>query len=149
MPVTKNTRKNGKQVKYTPPKKPSQREVFIAEAKQIRVACLGLIANCAQISQIVKAAHANPEVVLDEEKVGALSTTLAKDLSTLKGELDTIDTRSNAAIDAITDKTDDIEVMNITIQVANDYQNWQDRLSQVAGPVMEQITELCLPKEIL
>ena len=143
MPESNNKRKNGKVPVKQVAKKASKRDTFIAEAKDIRAACLGLIGNSAQIKELIIAAKSNPEVKLDEVAVGALANTLARDLNALKIELDNIDKQCMSEIDAIDKKTSDIEVMNITISVGSRYQQWQDRFINLTAPTMEQITELC------
>jgi hypothetical protein len=143
MPVSNDKRKNGKVVPYQAPPEKSKRDQFIAEANAIKIACLGLITNCANVSGIIKAASACDELKLDEPRVGKLANSLGNDLKTLKGELDSIDSACNSRLSVITAKTDDIDVMNITVQIGTEYQNWQDRFIQITSPVMEEITELC------
>lgn len=143
MPVSKNTRKNGKVVPYKVPVEPSKRDQFIAEAKNIKAGCLGLIANCANVGQIIQAAKASPDIKLDEPRVGKLAMSLADDLKTLQAELNVIDVDSDKTLSVVTNSTDEIEVMNLTIQIGTAYQNWQERFLQITGPTMEEIVDLC------
>ena len=53
MPESNNKRKNGKVPVKQVAKKASKRDTFIAEAKDIRAACLGLIGNSAQIKELI------------------------------------------------------------------------------------------------
>ena len=143
MPESKNRRSNGKQVNGRAPVQPSKRDTFIKEAQGIKQNCLDLIASSANIKELIKAAHENPEVKIDEQVVGTLANTLANDLRALQIELNNIDKDCTAELNSITKKTDDIEVMNITVSVGSRYQQWQDRFVNVTGPTLEQLTELC------
>jgi len=143
MPESSNRRKNGKVVAGRAPVQPSKRDTFIKEANDVKMTCIGLIRSTANVKELIKAAHESPEVTLDEEAVGKLANTLARDLNALQIELNNIDKECTAEINGITKKTDDIDVMNITVNVASRYQQWQDRFVNVTGPTLEQITELC------
>ena len=143
MPESNNKIKNGKKATQGIAPGVSRRDQFLNEAAGIRAACLQLIASSANISVLIKAAKDNPDVQLDEAKVGALANTLANDLKVLKIELDNLVASCDANIREITHTTDELTVMDITVKVGQRYQNWQDRFINLTAPTLEEITELC------
>lgn len=144
MPESNNKRKNGKIPTNKVPQGESKRDQFLREANDIRTACLQLIGSASSgMSSLIKAAHADTTIKLDESKVGALADRLANDLSALKIELDNIVAQSDTEIKTLTHNTDEIQVMNVTVEVAQRYNTWQDRFVNLTGPTMEEITELC------
>lgn len=120
----------------------STRDTFIAEAEDIKAVSLGLLGASANISNMIKQAVA-AGVKMDMAKLDSAANTLANDLQTFRIELETIDERTMKAINSITHSTDDMDVMGITIAIANDYQNWQDRFGSITGPNLELITSIC------
>lgn len=120
----------------------SKRDTFIDEAKEIKAVSLGLLSASANVSHLIKEAI-GAGVKMDMDKLNAAANTLANDLSSFRTELATIDERTMTTLNTITHTTDDIEVMSITIAIANDYQNWQDRFGSITGPNLELITEMC------
>ena len=147
MPVSKNIRKNGKSVSGKVPAKLSRGAQFIKEAREIQSACRNLIANSANVGKLVAAAEANPEITLDHSVMTPLISTLNTDLRKLKEELATIDATVESNFASINSKTDDIEVMTITVDAGNSYQAWQERFLQITAPVLEQITNICTGEE--
>lgn len=147
MPVSSNKRKNG-QVKAAPPK-PSKRDQFIAEQEAIYNSCVQLVATTTNnTAALIRNAAAVHKDKLDLDAIRPKSQALADDVGKLNDELKQIRAESEKEINQLTRKTDELEVMTVTVNVGNRYDNWQQRFLQVTGPLIADITGLCQLEEI-
>ena len=148
MAESKNNRKNGKATKKHTPLE-SNRDIFLAEVADMHSTCVSLVVNSANIGGLIKSASTDVTINLDVEAVNGKAVLLAGDVSKLKIELDAITESSNTSIKTLTHTTDELDVMEVTINVANKYSDWQERFMRVTGPTMSEITDLCLVEHVV
>lgn len=147
MPKSHNKRKNGKVAPKA--QKPTRRQQFIDEQAAIYQSCLNLVAATSNgPAELIRNAAVVHGDKLNLDVLRTKSQALAADIRKLQSELMIIKSESDVEIGRINSKTDDLDVMTITVNVGNRYDSWMQRFTQITGPTVADITGLCQLEEI-